>query len=169
MEESFWKRLWTCRQTEYWIIIIIISSNNQVGLLSSTSAVPHGMTASRTAQQVTLLTSVLEVPGGKMTTLIEGFCDIPQSLQISAGIVPYLRLRPLPSTFFPVYYSLNSLSSIHWTQYNALLTTSLHKLQITLQNISYVRDFHGGEDLRVCSEASSLTYSIKSSRLMWLG
>ena len=24
MEESFWKRLWTCRQTEYWIIIIII-------------------------------------------------------------------------------------------------------------------------------------------------
>lgn len=90
-----------------------------------------------------------------MTTLTAGFCDIPQSLQKSAVIVPQLRLRSLPSTFFPVYSSLNSLSSIHSTQYNVLLTTSL---QITLQNISYEpQDFHGGEDLRLCSEAFTFT------------
>ena len=28
VEESFWKRLWTCRQTEYWIIIIIKTVGN---------------------------------------------------------------------------------------------------------------------------------------------
>ena len=25
LEESFWRRLWTCRQTDYWIIIIIMT------------------------------------------------------------------------------------------------------------------------------------------------
>jgi hypothetical protein len=38
------------------------------------------MTASKSAQAVTLLTNILEVQIGKMTNLIEGFCDIPQFL-----------------------------------------------------------------------------------------
>jgi hypothetical protein len=47
------------------------------------------MTASKSAQAVKLLTSILEVQAGNMTTLTAGFFgDIPQSLQISAGIVP---------------------------------------------------------------------------------
>jgi len=58
----------------------------------------------------------------------------------------------LSSLFFSKF-----VVSIHSTQCNVLLTTSLHKLQITLQNISYVRDFHGGEDLRLCSEAFTVT------------
>jgi len=34
---------------------------------------PHSVTASKSTQAATLLTNILEVQGGKMATLIEGF------------------------------------------------------------------------------------------------
>lgn len=34
------------------------------------------------------------------------YCGFPQSLQTNATIAPLIRPQPLPSTFFPVHYSI---------------------------------------------------------------
>jgi hypothetical protein len=58
----------------------------------------------------------------------EAFRGFLQSLQANALIVPYTRPRPLPSTSFPIYYSLIILSlGAVWSE---LLKESLNKPQI---------------------------------------
>jgi hypothetical protein len=53
--------------------------------------------------------SRLEVPGsnlGRNNGYPEDIHGCPQPLDGNAGILPQIKLRPLPSTFFPIRYSL---------------------------------------------------------------
>jgi hypothetical protein len=46
----------------------------------------------------------------RLTILTEVFHGFPKSLQANAGIVPCVRLQPLPSISFPIHYSLTIFS-----------------------------------------------------------